>query len=1084
MSFGGGTIRGGCRYHPFNSFNLFNPFNFFHMTLSRISIQRPVLASMMSLALVLFGLISLTRLPVRELPDIDPPIVSVTTVYPGANAVVVETEITERLEEAINNIEGIKILTSQSQEQVSRITIEFDLSRDIDLAAQDVRDRVARVRGRLPDSIKEPIVEKQDADANPVMWIGLNSERYTRLELTTLAEKQIKNRLQTVRGVSSIYIGGEQRFAMRLWLDAEKMAAHQVTVLDVERALRQQNVELPSGRVENLEREMTIQTLGELKTSEEFNRLVIKSDGVKIVRLRDVGEARDGVENERTVARTDGKPCIFLGVVKQSKANTVEVAQGIKKEVENLKQTLPAGIAMAVNFDESVYVEHAIKEVWITLGVAFLLVVLIVFLFLHNVRATLIPAVVIPVSIVATFMVMSLLGYSINILTMLALVLSIGIVVDDAIVVLENIYRHIEEGLSPMKAAFKAMDEIGFAIIAITISLVAVFLPLAFQKSATGRLFVEFAVAVAGSVTISAFVALSLSPMMAARILKPAQKKESAFVLAIERGLNFINESYRKSLSWVLRPSLLGRTIFLFVAGLATLGVMGWLYFALEKEFLPEEDKGRLLCFVVAPEGATIEYTDRMTREMEDILKVTPEVASYGSVVAFGRGGPGLANNAIVFVRLKEDRKRSVQEMVGGPKGLRVQFINEIEGAIAIPNIPKAIGRTFSSPFQLVIQGQDLNALDRYVNQLANKLRQSGYLLNVRSSFELNKPELRLTIDRNRAAALGLSIEDVSRTLQILFGGLDLSRIKRDGKEYEVIAQLQRSSRLTPRDLDRLYVRNSAGKLIQLSGVVGRESGAAPNTIEHFNRLRSATISGSPMGVPMGTTMERVEELLKADLPPEFLYEWYGESRDLQEAGQELIWVIILALVIVYMVLASQFESLVHPLTVMLAVPLAGVGAFGLLWLLRVLGQINAIPDIPAMNINLFSQIGLVLLIGLVTKNSILLVEFANQQRKLGANAHDAMVQAGRVRLRPILMTAFSTIAGILPIAIGFGAGAESRRPMGVAVVGGMLTSTFLTLFIIPVVYTVFNDIALKMRRKAVVANPSAASGLEEYSAK
>lgn len=1054
------------------------------MNLPRISIQRPVLASMMSLSLVLFGLIGVTRLPVRELPDIDPPIVSVTTVYPGANAVVVETEVTERLEEAINNIQGIKMLTSQSQEQVSRITIEFDLSRDINLAAQDVRDRVSRVRGRLPESIKEPIVEKQDSDASPVMWIGLNSERYSRLELTTLAEKQIKNRLQTIHGVSSIYIGGEQRFAMRLWLDAEKMAAHQVTVLDVERALRQQNVELPSGRVENLEREMTIQTLGELKTSQEFNRLVIKNDGVKIVRLRDIGEARDGVENERTIARTDGKPCIFLGVVKQSKANTVEVARGIRQEVENLKPTLPKGVGMAVNFDESVYVEHAIKEVWITLGIAFLLVVLVVFFFLHNVRSTLIPVVVIPVSIVATFALMNLLGYSINILTMLALVLAIGIVVDDAIVVLENIHRHIEEGLPPMKAAFKAMDEIGFAIIAITVSLVAVFLPLAFQRSSTGQLFVEFAVAVAGSVTISAFVALSLSPMMAARILKPAQKKEGKVVLAIERALNSVNQAYRKSLEWVLSPSLLGRSVFLFIAGSATLGVMGWLFFALEKEFLPEEDKGRLLCFVVAPEGATVEYTDRMSREMEGILKETPEVASYGSVVAFGRGGPGLANNAIVFVRLKEDRKRSVQEMVGGPTGLRAQFFNDIEGAIAIPNIPKAIGRSFSSPFQLVIQAQDLNALDLYVTQLANKLRQGGYLLNVRSSFEFNKPELRLTIDRNRAAALGLSIEDISHTMQILFGGLDLSRIKKDGKEYEVIAQLQRNSRLTPRDLDRLYVRNASGKLIHLSSVVGRQTGAAPNTVEHFNRLRSATISGSPIGVPMGTAMERVEELLKSDLPPEFLFEWYGESRDLKEAGQDLIWVIILALIIVYMVLASQFESLIHPLTVMFAVPLAGVGALGMLWLLRFLGQIHVIPDIPAMNINLFSQIGLVLLIGLVTKNSILLVEFANQQREQGVNARDAMIQAGRVRLRPILMTAFSTIAGILPIAIGFGAGAESRRPMGVAVVGGMLTSTFLTLFIIPVVYTAFSDLAEKLGRKPVATKGPEPTGLEEYAAK
>ncbi len=1040
------------------------------MILSRISIQRPVLASMMSLGLVLFGLIGLLRLPVRELPDIDPPIVSVTTIYPGASATVVETEVTERLEEEINNIEGIKTLTSQSQEQTSQITIEFDLSRDIDLAAQDVRDRVSRVRGRLPQTIKEPIVQKQDADANPVMWISLASDSYTPLELTTLAEKQIKNRLQTVRGVSAIRIGGEKRYAMRLWLDPKKMAAHNVTVLDVDRALRQQNVELPSGRVENLDREMTIETLGELKTPEEFNQLVIRNDGINIVRLHDIGEARNGVEDERTIARTNGKPCIFLGVVKQSKANTVEVAHGIKKEVAAIVSTLPQGISMTLNYDESIYVERAVKEVWITLGIAFVLVVLIIFLFLHNIRSTIIPSIAIPVSIVSTFLVLYLLGYSVNILTMLALVLAIGIVVDDAIVVLENIFRHIEEGQPPMAAAFKAMDEIGFAIIAITVSLIAVFLPLAFQTSTTGRLFIEFAVAVAGSVAISAFVALSLSPMMAARILKPAKKKEGFIVLAFERSLNWFYRAYDRLLARALAPGLAVRALMLFAAAGVTLLVMAIFYRSLEKEFLPEEDKGRLLCFLVAPEGSTSEYTDRMSREMEGILAKMPEVESYGAVVAFGRGGPGLANNAIVFVRLKEDRKRSVQEMVNGPDGLRTLFLREIEGALAIPNIPKAIGRSFSSPLQLVVQAQDLKALDQYSTALANKLRQIGFLVNVRSSFEVNKPELRLQVDRNRAAALGLSIEDISHTLQILFGGLDLSRIKKDGKEYEVIAQLERRSRLTPQDLDRLYVRSATGQLIQLSSLIKTSSSAAPNIIEHFNRLRSATISATPVGVPMGTAMDQIEELLKKDLPSGFLYDWYGESRDLNEAGRELVWVMILAMIIVYMVLASQFESLIHPLTVMLAVPLASIGALGLLWLLHWLSKIGVLPPIAAMNINLFSEIGFVLLIGLVTKNSILLVEFANQERTRGATARAAMLAAGRVRLRPILMTAFSTIAGILPIAIGFGAGAESRRPMGVAVVGGMFTSTFLTLVIIPMVYTVFSDVADWMRRRKTVS--------------
>jgi multidrug efflux pump len=1034
------------------------------MFLPRISIQRPILTSMMSLALVLFGVISLVRLPVRELPDIDPPIVSVTTVYPGANSSVVETEVSERLEEEINNIEGIKTLTSQSREQVSLITIEFDLGRDIDQAAQDVRDRVARVRGRLPETIREPIVAKQEADAQPVIWIGMNSAQHTPLELTTLAERQIKNRLQTVKGVSSVLIGGEQRFAMRLWLDAEKMAAHQVTVLDVERALHQQNVELPSGRVENVSREMTIQTLGELKTPEEFNQLVVRSDAEKLVRLRDIGEARAGVENERTIARNNGRPCIFLGIVKQSKANTVEVANGIKTEVENIRSTLPAGIEMVFNYDESIYVGHAIDEVWGTLGLAFGLVVIIIWLFLGSIRSTIIPAVAIPVSIVATFAILYAFGYSVNILTMLALVLAIGVVVDDAIVVLENIHRHIEQGMSPMAAAYKGMEEIAFAVIAITISLMAVFLPLAFQKSATGRLFIEFAVAVAGSVGVSAFVALSLSPMMAARILKPHDPKEKKFVvIRLFDGLvGWLTRLYHRLLRWSLAHR--------FVVVLVAAGSLWLTYEAfrrLEGEFLPEEDKSRLLCFVFGPEGSTTEYTDRQVRKMENILSEIPEVSAYGSVTAFAMAGPGLANNAIVFVKLKErkDRRRGIQEIVNAPGGLRQRFFNEVQGAIAVPNIPKAIGRGFGASFQLVLQAQDLDELNRYTTEVLNRLRGQPYLVNVRPSFEVTKPELRIDIDRNRAAAVGLSIEDVSRTLQILFGGLDLSRIKLAGKEYEVIAQLQRGSRLLPQDLDRLYVRNRDGRLIQLSAIVNRTEGAAPNAIEHYNRLRSATISASLNGVPLGTAVNRVEEILKSELPPGFSYEWAGESRDFKDSWSEFIWVLMLALIIVYMVLAAQFESLLHPFTVLLAVPLAGLGAAGLLWIVGRLSLAGVIPPVSAMNINLFSLIGLVLLVGLVTKNSILLVEFANQQREQGASARDAMLEAGSVRLRPILMTAFSTIAGILPVAIGFGAGAESRRPMGVAVVGGMLTSTFLTLVIIPVAYTLFSDMGSWVRR-------------------
>ena len=1015
---------------------------------------------MMSLALCLFGAISLTQLPIRELPDIDPPIINVTTVYPGANAAVVESEITERLEEAINNVTGIKTLSSESREQVSNITIEFNLSRDIDIAAQDVRDRVSRVRGRLPENIDEPVISKQDSDARPIIWVGMSSDRFTPLEMTDLAEKQIKNRLQTVEGVSSIYIGGEQRFAIRLWLDSEKMAAHQVTVLDVQQALREQNVELPSGRIENWDREMTIQTQGELKTVEAFNRLVIRQDRDRFVRLRDIGRAAEGVENERTGARNNGQPCIFLGVVKQSKANSVAVSHGIRRQLELIRPTLPAGIEMVVNYDESSFVEESIQEVWFTLGFAFLLVVGVIYLFLHNVRATLVPAVAIPVSIVASFAVMQLMGYSINILTLLALVLSIGIVVDDAIVVLENIHRHIEEGLSPMEAAMSGMKEITFAVIATTVALVAVFVPLAFQTSTTGRLFVEFAIAIVAAVVVSTFVALSLAPMMASRILRPMVREKKGMTGAFEGFMQVLSKGYTDILHWILGRALAIRCMLLAGLAVALLLASYLLYTHLEGDFLPEEDKGRLLCFVIAPEGSTSEYTNRMLLQMEEILSEVPEVEIYGSLVAPGFSGPGMANNGIVFVHLKHERERSVQEMVNAPDGLRNRFFTEVEGAIAIPNIPKTINRSFRSPFQVVIQSPDLDQLDGFVSQFVNQLRQSGFIQNVQSSFEMNKPELGLDIDRDRASALGVSIQDISRTLQILFGGLDISQIKRDGKEYDVIAQLERTSRLTPEQMDRIYVRNQDGRLIQLSSIVQRKVVVAANKIERYNRIRSATISGTPVGVTMGTAVDRVRAMLDEQLPDGFMYDWSGESRDLQDTGKEIYWVLILSLVIVYMVLASQFESLLHPFTVMLTVPLAAVGALGLLWLIGALGQAQWIPRVPAMNVNLFSQIGMVLLVGMVTKNGILLVEFANQLREGGMSVRDAMIRSGSVRLRPILMTAISTISGILPIAIGFGAGAESRRPMGVVVVGGMLTSTFLTLFVIPLVYTLSADVS------------------------
>lgn len=1065
------------------------------MQLPQVSIRRPVLTVMMSLSLILFGIIGLMRLPVRELPNIDPPIVSVQTVFPGANAQVVETEVTERLEEELNSIEGIKTLTSESKEQVSNITIEFNLARPVDVAAQDVRDRVSRARGKLPEDIEEPIIAKQEADAQPIMWIALHSDRYDTLELSRIAERQLKDVLQTTPGVSQIVIGGEKRFAIRIWLDAAKMAARKVTVTDVETALKQQNVELPSGRVENLDREMTIQTQGEMKTAEQFNELVIRNEGAKLVRLRDIGEARVGPEDERSIGRFNGRPAVALGVVKQTQANTLEVARGIKKEMDRLRKVVPEGILIDLPYDESEYVGEAVHEVWTTLFIAFGLVVFVIYVFLRSLRATLIPAVAIPVSIIGTFAALYFCGFSINILTMLALVLVIGIVVDDAIVVLENIYRHIEEGMAPMDAAKKAMDEISFAIIAITFSLVAVFTPLAFQTSTVGRLFVEFAVTVAVAVIISAFVALTLTPMMSARILKPHVEGHNWLLRIFERFINWMTRLYSRWLDRALRHRWLTAGV-----GLASFALAGFFVQQLETDFLPDEDKGRLLCIVVAPEGSTSEYTDRQLRKMEAIVQQFPEVESYFSAVALSQGGPGDPSSGLMFMKFKDGPRRGVRDIVGGPRGMQARFFGEIEGALAFALIPKAIGFSFSQSLQLQLQYQDLNELSRVAFDLANKLRAEPTLLNVRSVFQIDKPQLDVSLDRDRAAALGVSIEDVSRTMQILFGGLDLSRVKRDGKEYDVIVQLDRASRLTPNDFDSVYVRSKTGQLIQLTSVVNTKALAAPGQINHYNRLRSGAVEATPIGVPLGTAVANIERILERELPPGVRYEWAGEAKDLKDTGGEVYFVLILAILIVYMVLASQFESLVHPFTVMLALPLAAVGAFGALWLMSwvnfagemLFGLANYapnapawaktlshfVPRVPSMNLNIFSQIGLILLVGLVTKNSILLVEFANQQVEAGKSALEAMREAGRTRLRPILMTSFSTIAGILPIAIGFGAGAESRRPMGVAVVGGMITSTILTLLVIPVVYTMLADVARRFTRQHRTA-PAAKRELE-----
>ena len=1054
------------------------------MRIYEFFIRRPVATIMLNAALIFFGIVGLQRLPVRELPDIDPSVVNVLTVYPGANAEVVETEVTEQLEEAISSADSIKLITSTSREQVSSIAVEFTQGRDVDLAAQDVRDRVARVRGKLPDGIDEPVISKQDSGARPIMWVAFYSDKHTVAELSQIADTMVKDRLQTVPGVSSVILGGEKKRAIRIWLDPLKMASRKITAIDVENTLRLQNVELPSGRVENTEREFTIKTLGELKTADDFNKLILRRDESGVVRLSDVGIAEMGVEDLRAVARFNSKPAIGLGIVRQSKSNTLTVADGIKKRMHEMAHLLPDGVQFRFPYDESVYIGHAVKEVWITLATAFALVVLTIFMFLRNVRSTLVPSLAIPVSITATFGVLYIMGLTVNIFTLLALVLAIGIVVDDAIVVLENIYRHIEEGETPFDAAIGAIKEITFPVIATTLSLVAVFIPLAFIGGVTGRLLLEFAVALSVAVVISTVVALTLAPMTAARVLRPINEvKHGSIYNWLERRFDSINTHYEGGLQWSLNNRMK-----IIIIALLSVAASYFLFIKLDREFLPSEDKGRLLAMVIAPDGASPEYTDRMMQQVEVILKEAPAVKTYFSAVALPFEGPGDAAMGFAFVRLDDGERPHIRDVVEGPTGVGARLFMEVEGAISIPIMPKAVDIGFQQPYQLVIKHHDLEKLNEYTQQITGQLLQQGFVAGARSAFTMSKPELRIEIDRGRAADLGVSVRDISRTMQILFGGEDISDIKLEGKQYEVIAQLNRDERLVPADLDRLYVRGKGGNLVQLSNVISFEETAGPTMIKRHARERSAIIEATPAGVTLGTAVELTEALLADTMPTGFSHDWAGEAKDLEESSSDIYGFMFLAIIVVYMVLAAQFESFVSPFVVMLALPLAFLGAFGLLYILSnindlgtmlygwshfapnpppIVGVLSSIvPRIPAMNMNIFSQVGLILLIGLVTKNSILLVEFANQQMAQGLDSKAAMLKAGLIRLRPILMTSMATIAGILPIAIGFGAAAESRRPMGVVAVGGMITSTILTLFVIPVMYTLLADLGGRNSRK------------------
>ena len=1005
------------------------------MILPDISIRRPVLATVMSLMLVLIGIISYNRLSVREYPKIDTPVVSVRTVYKGASAEIIESQITKPLEESLAGIEGIRTIKSVSREEVSQITVEFLLERDQDAAANDVRDRVARVRGVLPDEAEDPVVAKVDADAQAIIWIAFSSERHNALEITDYADRYIVDRLQTLPGVASVIIGGERRYAMRIWLDRDRLAARQLTPQDVEDALEAQNLEVPSGRIESDMREFTVLMQTDLRTPDQFNQMIIRKVDGYPVRLIDVGYATLGAADERNAVRVNGNPAVGLGVVKQSTANTLEVGRAVKAEIPKINASLPEGMKLKIAFDSSLFIEKSIESVYKAIVEALVLVVLVIFLFLRSFRATLIPFVTIPVSLVGAFIFVFAMDFSINILTLLGLVLAIGLVVDDAIVMLENIHRRIEEGMKPFEAAMTGSKEIAFAVIAMTLTLATVFAPLAFITGNTGRLFSEFALTVAAAVLVSGFVALSLTPMMCSKLLRH-QDKHNWFYKITEKGLYNLNNGYR----WALDHAL-DRRWLVIVLGLAAAGWGVWIFKTLKAELAPVEDRGILIGITIAPEGATMAYTDKYAQAIEGLYAKIPEVKTYFMVVAPGLEKPNPVNFALSFVSLLpwEERDRKQQQIA---QELAPKMFG-LPGVLSFPINPPSLGQSFRNPpVQFVLMGSSYAQLDEAVNKVMTKARAFPGLANLDSDLKLNKPQLAVTLDRDKVVDVGASVANIGHTVETLLGGRQVTRFKREGEQYDVIVKVEDKDRTTPSDLTSIYVRGASGQLVQLANLVDIKENVAPKELNHFNRFRATIISANVApGYTLGEALDFLEKTANEELPQDMQTSLDGQSREFRESGTTLYFVFLLSLGFIYLVLSAQFESFIDPLVIMLTVPLALAGA------LLSLKLSNG-------TINVYSQVGLIMLVGLITKHGILIVAFANDLQTQGKSIRDAVIHAACLRLRPILMTTAAMVLGALPLALATGAGAESRQPIGWVIVGGLLLGTLLTLFVIPTAYT------------------------------
>lgn len=1020
------------------------------MWISDTSIKRPVFATMVIMALVILGIVSYPSIGVDLFPKVDFPIVSITTVLKGASPEVVDVDVTDRIEEAVNTISGVKNITSTSSDGVSSIIVEFELERDIDLAVQDVREQIAAVRRTLPKDIDEPVIQKVNTDATPVLWLNLAGQKSIP-ELSLYADEILKEQLQRIEGVGALWLGGLQRRQIRIWLDLDRLKAYGVSPSDVAAAIGRENIELPGGRIESITKEFSVKVKGNLKDASEFNDLVVARFDGKPVRIRDLGRAEDGVEERRSYTQFNGVPCVGIGIRKQTGTNTVEVVERVKKEVERISATLPPGMSLNIAFDQSVFIRDSIRQVQHHLIIGSVLAVVAVFVFLRNVRTTLISAVALPVSIVSTFILMRAFDFTFNNLSMLALTLSVGILIDDAIIVIENIYRHIEEGMEPKEAASFATSEIGMAVTATTLAIAVIFLPVAFMKGIIGRFFLQFALTVVFAVGVSLLVSLTLTPMLSSVFLKPhvsSGKPPGRTGLyrrvseTLERWYKRVESAYRPVLAFSLnhRGAVLLATLALFVVSMYMIRFIG-------KEFVPPEDQSQFIVRMEAPVDYSFTQAESLFKRAEKIVRARPEVMGAFYAQGLGQGGTGQVNKGVIFVRLvpRNQREKRQHDIMAE---LRRQ-LGSIAGLKATTEMVSMLGGGIREvPIQYIISSPDMEGLQKNTREVMRELAKVPGIVDVDTSLETGKPELKVYIDRERASDLGVSVSAIAEAVNLLVSGeVDITKYKDESRSrrYDVRMRLFPEDRRDPSDIGRIAVRASDGRLVELANLVHVEEGGGPSSISRYNRQRSTWIFANLENKPLAEAMAELDAITARTLPVGYRTAYVGQAETMAESFGYLMLALLLGVILAYMVLASQFESFLHPITVLLAMPLSFIGAFGALL-------------VTGMTISIVSFIGLILLMGLVKKNSILLVDYTNTLRERGYGRREAILAAGPVRLRPILMTTFAMVFGMLPVALGIGEGSDIRAPMGVIVIGGLLTSLFLTLAVVPAAYDLFDD--------------------------